>query len=529
MSNTRKRARDDVISVLDTNNIDDIDTLFQNLKLNSIHDTISHIQKRIKLDTKLVESDTFITQPIFNFKIRKPYSLYEHQRKVLHWLQQNETHGCNGIRGGIIYLEMGLGKTLIALSLIQSDNSNSANLIICNKTLINTISYEIQKFFGNHLSYVVLHPEFCDTDIHDVDITYFENKQIVLTTYDVIRSIGKKSKILDIHDCTTHKHVLYTYKFKRIVFDESQRLSNIKSKIFKSIQCLNSPIRICLTGTPIKNDSVDLFSQLLLCGLNIDMNWSYKSFEQFNLKQHIFRMTVRESNITLPSKEIIPLYLTFSKDEQIVYDVIREETKKCFTDFKHGRMSFAKVLLCFLKLRQTCVSIHNITSSKFEIVKKIVHEIPSTDKILIFSSFRWALTKLGEELNSQCNSASVSEKSALIHGGMKLKTRQSIIDRFRKSHDLRILLMTTHVGGLGLNLTHANHIVIMEPFWNNSIHDQAIGRLWRIGQLNTVYIWKLIIKETIEQNMILLCREKNNIVKEYFNDINSEFMDRILQ
>ena len=473
----------------------------------------------------------------FDFPLVKPFELFPHQVKAIEWIQNRENNPLHGIMGGLMSLEMGLGKTLVALSLIASDNY-APNLFLCNKSLLGTISNDTRKFFGANLPFFVLHKDMMKVKMDDLNSSWFAEKKFILTTYDVLVTLGKRLGILGGAQVSTLKqragYNFFSMRFHRVICDESQRFVNSKSHVFKCVQKINSNFRLCLTGTPILNYDRDLHSQLSFCGLNPSIKWSQSVYNQLGLRQAIYSVSIADANIKLPEKETVQLDLQFTQDEQVLYDHALQKIENMYNSFTRGGATFAAVLVQFTTLRHVCISPYLTTTNNNNNNKKedgginrglfstkvlrlvqIVKKTPQTDKMLIFSSFTSVLALISDALNHHLNLG--PDAVLLVHGGTSGKVREVLFNRFRTSPTARILLLTNTVGCMGLNLTEANHVILVEPWWNNYIAEQAAARVWRIGQTKKVYVWKLIMKNSIEERMLSICMSKNENSQIFLN------------
>ena len=428
---------------------------------------------------------------------------------------------------------MGLGKTLVALSLIMSGN-HFPNLIICNKSLLTSISNDTRKFFGD-VPFFVLHNDAMKLEMDNLNASWFERHKFILTTYDVLVVLGKRAGILGRRPLDNKKDAgtnFFSMKFHRVICDESQRFVNPKSQVFRCLQNVKCDYRLCLTGTPIRNYDYDLHTQLVFCGLDQSVKWSKSTYTELDLRQSIHSVSMIEANISLPEKKVIQLDLNFTETEAGIYRAVYNNSVDTFKSFNSGKTNFASVLLQFLRLRQVCIAPwmindkrdidvdldrikHGYCSTKILRTIQIVNEIPGNEKVIIFSSFTSALTLIQEALKYHLN---LEHEVVMIHGGTSVKKREILFERFRKLQTVRVLLITNNVGCMGLNLTEANHVILIETWWNDTVGDQAAARAWRIGQTKKVFIWRLIVNKSIEQRMIQMCQSKNTMTDDYLKE-----------
>ena len=466
----------------------------------------------------------FHKDPEFGFMIKRPYTLYPHQVRAIKWFLSREQNVLHGVRGGIMAAEMGLGKTLMALSILNTAPA-SLNLIVCNKSLMDTIAGDNKKFFD--LPCCMLHPDYIKPkNLDDMNMSWFHGKVFILTTYDVVVGLAKRANIIHKAKKSSHKKsqagfCFYGIHFNRIICDESQKFVNKSTQVFTALKQLRATSRMCLTGTPIRNYDTDLHTQLLFCGLDESIVWSEAVYEELGLSDAVYRLSIEEANITLPEKQIISVNLDFKPREQLFYDHVLQntvQTIQCYSSRKQA-ITYALVLEQILRLRQVCISptlldskkdtslppidrtVDGLQSTKIQRVLQIINQTPQRDKIIVFSAFLSALTLLHDVLDPST--------VVMVHGGTK--KRDKIFDTFRSSPHVRVLLITNGVGTMGLNLTEANHVVLMETWWHHLVENQASARVWRIGQRKKVFIWKLIMNNSIEERMLDMCKSKTEM------------------
>jgi SNF2 family DNA or RNA helicase len=536
----------------------DLVSLFKNCSIGSIkkkkfiRKTVIHNNflkhSREKYCAEQKSTSDYYTQPDFGFELLVPFELFPHQIKAIKWAQYRESNPFHGISGGIMSLEMGLGKTLVALSLIASE-CHKLNLVLCNKSLLGSISQDTVKFFGDKMPFFILHQEQMKDKMEDLNIDWFSEYKFILTTYDVLVILGKWAGIIGdkmiLDKMKLAGRTFFALDFHRVICDESQRFVNSKSQVYKCLKRVQCTHRLCLTGTPIRNYDYDLHTQLTFCGLKASIKWSRLTYKKLNLRHAIYCTSMAQADIQLPEKKVIQLDLDFTEAELNLYNSILNHSLDIFTSFNNGKSNFAAVLLQFLRLRQVCIApymindkkdisieldqiTHGYCSTKILRTVQIVNDIPVQDKIIIFSSFTSALSLVQDALKHHLN---FQREVLMVHGGTSSKKRELLFDQFRNITYVRVLLITNNVGCMGLNLTEANHVVLLEPWWNDTIGDQASARAWRIGQTKTVHVWRLIMNNSIEQRMLNMCQAKNRMTDTFLkeNSLSKEMILEIFQ
>ena len=455
----------------------------------------------------------------FGFRIRKPHHLYDHQARVVRWAENRKANPMLGIRGGIIALEMGTGKTLSALSIIKRSQNEKCNLIVCQKSLMRSISEDARKFFGAEMPHILLHPE--SVGVESFTAEHMKENRVLITTYSIVRSMaisaglvsakGKRARDDSNLERVEPSKLFFSTIFENVFCDESQTFVNQKTQIFQSVMKIVGRYKFCLTGTPMRNYDSDLHSQLLFCGLDPTLLWSRQNYEEKKLDAAILCMSVEEAEIKLPEKEHVKVRLDFSREEREAHESIVRKALSLYTD---NSKSYAAILVMIMRARQACISGTLVDkklperSTKIRRLVEIVQEVP-TEKFLVFSSFASALRLVSDALTER------NIGCALLDGTMSSKKRQSTIQKFTQDPDIRVLVMTYKVGCTGLNLVAANHVIILDPWWNNWEKRQATARVWRIGQPRKVYVWELLMRESVEERLLQTSAEKDNVAKNF--------------
>ncbi len=405
--------------------------------------------------------------------------------------------------GGILADDMGLGKTLEIITLITSDIKSSPSLIVCPKSLIFNWISEIERFSPN---------------LKAVSVTGSMSDR-----KDIIKSINNDSKIIYVSSYDSLRNDIELYdniNFNYIILDEAQYIKNVEAEKSKSVKKLIGTHKFALTGTPIENNIIDLWSifEFLMPGYFEDVSsfkTKYLNDEEFTKKvsikiaPFILRRTKSEVLKDLPPKfeQIISCEMT--KPQRKIYDALRLEASDAIAS---GAKSF-DVLPYLMRLRQACVDpktfIDNYEdgSGKMDYLKSIIESrISGGARILIFSSFVKALNIIETMLMK------MGIPYYLLTGDTNLKTRKEYVDSFNKNNDIKVFLISLKAGGTGLNLTGASVVIHMDPWWNISAMDQATDRAHRIGQTKTVEVIKLVADDSIEQRVIQLQNQKKELI-----------------
>lgn len=414
--------------------------------------------------------------------------------------------------GGILADDMGLGKTVQSLAWLQHykrTHPDARFMVVCPTSLTFNWEAEVKKFTPD-LSFHIHHgprrsvhaPEFAAADL-------------IITTYGTMRS-----------DITLLKAILFDY----VVLDESQSIKNPQSQAAKAAMQLDAKHRLCLSGTPLQNNTFDLFSQLNF--LNPGMLGSREFFTnefanpidklgdkvtQEQLRRlcypFILRRTKEQVAQDLPPKTETILYCEMGPEQRRIYDSYRNNYRSellGMIDTKGMRGAQFHVLQGLTRLRQICDSpalLHTEARMTHESVKldELLREITENigqHKALVFSQFLGMLALL----KGAFQKAGINY--AYFDGGTSIADREKAIKSFQNDDACRAFLISLKAGGIGLNLTAADYVYIVDPWWNPAVEQQAIDRAHRIGQTKNVIAYRLICKDTIEEKMLLLQERK---------------------
>jgi len=429
--------------------------------------------------------------------------------------------------GGILADDMGLGKTIQTLSLLlklkEMKKLKKPSLIVLPTSLIGNWKVEVEKFAPD-LSYLSLYGNDRWSKFRKID-----KVDIVFTTYSVI--------VRDVED-------LIKREFEYIILDEAQKIKNPSSKVTQVVKKLNSNYKLALSGTPIENHLGELWSifSFLMPGFlgslkefkklyqnPIEKESDNKKKEElfFKIKPFILRRTKEKVAKELPEKVEIVKYVEFSEEEKKLYESIRILMDKKVQEaiLKNGlNRSQIVVLDALLKLRQVCCHpalLNKIdeakkikTSSKLELLLDLVEELLAEGrKILLFSQFTSMIDIIKEKFEK------LNISYSLLTGATK--NRDKVINQF-KNGETDIFLISLKAGGVGLNLTEADTVIHYDPWWNPAAQNQATDRAYRIGQDKKVFVYKLVVKNSIEERIIELQNSKKSLTSIYENEESKE-------
>lgn len=334
------------------------------------------------------------------------FKLHPHQIKAIHFMCEKENKEPNhGVRGGIIKMEMGMGKTLTAISysLIaprpprpeRFGENGFPTLIISSKTVMSEWKTEgFEKFFGNNVKVLYLHKDYIGSNIKSITRKYIVGFDFVITTYDACGTICKlknihedvleygdenslmKGKVIAVHErlrSQTDKpsvsglDVIYYTPWERVICDESQTFANPTTKRYRYMMAIYGKYKWCLTGTPIRNYETDIWSQFRFCGygtIQRAIEWkrnSYDYMKKHNLGENILDMSYNNAGITLSEKKELNITVTLDGMEKKCYEFILGMAVNLYDEMMSGLCSFACILAVFTRLRQCCIAPYIIT------------------------------------------------------------------------------------------------------------------------------------------------------------------------
>lgn len=420
--------------------------------------------------------------------------------------------------GGCLADDMGLGKTLQAitfLSYLKDRYKNPTSLIVCPTSLIYNWESELNKFAPD-LKYHI----FYGLD-RSFSQDHFDDFDIIITSYGIVRN--------DIE-------TLVKFGWEYVILDESQAIKNPDAITTKAVQLLKARNRFILSGTPLQNNTYDIYAQFnflnpgLLGGREffkqefanpIDKDGDKDAGMMLRrlIKPFMLRRTKSEVATDLPEKTETILWCQMEKAQKALYDEYKDF-------YRHSLMQkietdgVAKagvyILEGLLRLRQICddprlIKDKDVKPFKGVKIKELVREIEENmgdHKMLVFSQFTEMLALIRDEMNEN------NIKYCYLDGSTPASQRKDQVDIFQNQKEINVFLISLKAGGVGLNLTEADYVYIVDPWWNPAVEQQAIDRTHRIGQKNKIFAYKMICKDTVEEKIILLQEKKMSVSKE---------------
>jgi SNF2 family DNA or RNA helicase len=453
-------------------------------------------------------------QQSFASKPEKPFILPKilrsYQREGVLWINHILRHGFHGL----VADDMGLGKTLQVLTFIAKIDSDSPTIVVCPASVVYVWQNEAQKFFPK-LKVNIFSSE---SDLSEAGI------HIWVISYTQLRR---------------HKSKIAKKNFQLAVLDEAQFIKNPTTKIFHACAAIRSKWRLALSGTPIENNLVDLWSifRFLMPGLLGEKNQFIELCKSEDIgskiKKQIAPFMLRRTKETvaseLPQKMEINVPCEMTQLQQMLYKNFVNITFKRYCndrhqfDLKNHRFG---ILSALTRLRQVACDpgiIPNVEalfedSCKLSSLKNMLQCEFSAPrkKMVIFSQFVTFLQRIKSMLRENFPAVDLFE----IIGSTK--NRNVVVDHFQRNPKDAIILVSLKAGGTGITLTAAETVFLMDPWWNPSIEKQAMDRVHRIGQDKKVTIYRLITQNSIESGIQRLQEKKSSLFDEIIDSLQSK-------
>ncbi len=427
-------------------------------------------------------------------------TLRPYQEEGFQWMARLSSWGA----GALLADDMGLGKTLQTIALLLSRAAEGPALVVVPTAVLYNWQQELARFAPS------LNAILFNTQDREEVIKQAKAGDVVLVTYGVL---------------STEIENISRREWATAVLDEAHSIKNRNTKMSKAAMQIKSAARIMLTGTPLQNHLSELwnlfeFANPGLLGSFLDFSERYvipieKNHDrerQRLLKRliapFILRRTKDEVLEELPQKTEITVKVELSEEERALYERLREQAS---VGLESGQINTVQALSELMNLRQAACNPRlvdsglKIPSSKTTAFMDLVEELRmSGHRALVFSQFTSHLALIKEALDAR------SIPYLYLDGSMGSGERQKLVERFQKG-DAPLFLISLKAGGIGLNLTAADYIIHLDPWWNPSVEDQASDRAYRIGQQKPVTIYRLIAQKTIEEKIIRLHATKKSL------------------
>ena len=418
--------------------------------------------------------------------------LRPYQKEGVAWLEFHREAGL----GALLADDMGLGKTLQALSAVHG-----RTLVIAPTSVAQNWVREARRF----------RPKL------NVSLYYSPSRKldpavdVTVTTWSILR--------LDID-------LIAKTKWDTIILDEAQTIKNPDSQVARAAHRLSAPFRVALTGTPVENRLSDLWSQMNF--VEPGLLGSREQFEERygqpiangdtlraaelrqRIRPFILRRKKAEVALDLPPRTELVERCELTEQERITYDALRAAAQKEVVEALSGGANVIQALELLLRLRQASCHRGLIpgqkaeTSSKVELLVETLDPLISEGhKVLVFSQWTSFLDLIEPALEDN--------RWAYTRLDGSTADRQAVVDRFQDPNGPPVMLLSLKAGGTGLTLTAADHVVLMDPWWNPAVEDQAADRAHRIGQDKPVFIHRLVAADTVEEKILALQEDKRRL------------------
>ncbi|MGK6351308.1 DEAD/DEAH box helicase [Parapedobacter sp. DT-150] len=433
-------------------------------------------------------------------------TLRPYQHQGLNWLGFLDAFNF----GGILADEMGLGKTvqIIAFMLSQREaGRRGTDLVVMPATLI----------FNWQRELATLAPSLTVLTLYGTGRTKsaatIAQHDVVLTSYTTL--------LTDIR-------FLKDFTFNYVYLDESQYIKNSDSQRYKAVRLLQARNRIAISGTPFENSSFDLYGQLSFAcpGLLGDRRYFRdvygRPIDQFKhkkrrielqqkIKPFILRRTKQGVAADLPEKVSTVLYCEMGEQQRKIYDAYEKEFREFISALSGEKLdkSPMHVLRGLTRLRQICNSpallpdgmLNTSVSAKIELLKEQIQDKSPYHKVVVFSQFVSMLHLIEDMLNS------IGVRYVSLSGSTR--GREQVVTAFQDDPEVRVFLVSLKAGGTGLNLTAAEVVYLIDPWWNPAVENQAIDRVHRIGQDKKIVAYRLVTPDTVEEKVLQLQATKS--------------------
>lgn len=415
--------------------------------------------------------------------------------------------------GACLADDMGLGKTIQVIAWLEHYRVHRGGhaLLVVPASLIGNWQKEIEKFAPG-LSYRVLHKSAEKNGEEEPGDPF-----LTVTTYGMVSRLD----------------TIQAAQWDILILDEAQAIKNAGTKQSKSVKAIPSGIRIAMTGTPIENNLGDLWS--LFDFLNQGLLGSSKEFGglvkriseepsgYLPLKKMVNpfilrRLKTDRSIISdLPDKIEIREYAGLSKKQAVLYQkLVKEVEKKLREEDSGGIARKGLVLAAIMKFKQICNhpdqylgmdEFKKESSGKFEALGQICETIyEKRERVLVFTQFKEMTEPLADFLETVFH-----KRGLVLHGGTPVKARSRLVEEFNGEAYVPYMVLSLKAGGVGLNLTAANHVVHFDRWWNPAVENQATDRVFRIGQKKNVFVHKFVTQGTIEEKIDAMIEEKQKL------------------
>lgn len=499
--------------------------------------------------------------------------LFDRQRAVVDWFKEREAAAENSVRGGIASCACGFGKTLCAAAVVAETYrpGTTATLYLCEKSIRFNARRDMRKFYGDTMRVLLYDPKELGKQVFCAFSAETPKKNhVVVCTYGTLEMLARHAGVLENRykpneDLARAGRAFFAHAWHRVVADESQAFANPRTELYKAVTALPPGRRMCLSGTPMRNYCVDVYAQLMFCGLeeaggkverDDRRTWTIQHYEACRLREkHVYN---DEGDLDLPPQEWHNVDVPLDEAAKGLYNLFFQRSKQAVDEVVQGvaGATYGGALVVITRLRQMCVAPHLICArAKLDRRPEDADEAPgellgaTQDEYLraeawvrdadgaagrgaakVQAACRLAARKaeLGEStiIFTEWSSAAAlihrelervhgPHFAVLVHGGVR--DRDERFERFLTDDRARVLV-STMVGSRGLNFVKARHVVLMEPHWNATNARQCAARVRRPGQTQTTHVYRLLARGSIERKLVELGRAKERMAEEMLSN-----------
>lgn len=511
----------ELLRLLERLDLTEEDILLQKKILPKFHMLYLESNKNIKKDEsikrymkKIRETEPDILPELS--KVLRPY-----QRDGVKWLAQLSEMGL----GGILADDMGLGKTLQVIAYIHTIKPDKPVLIVTPSTLVYNWQNEIEKFTPDASSLIINGPK----DVRKKLIETICNYEFIITSYPLLR-----------RDIASYKNIEFSYCF----IDEAQYIKNAKTMNAVSVKRIKANNKFALTGTPIENSVMELWSifDFIMPGYLKNAKEFRERFEIPGIRggdyaaAEMLRSIIRpfvlrrmKSDVLqeLPEKIETTMYADLNDTQKVIYtEFLKMAKSRAEGILNEGGSGKMLILTLLLRLRQICChpalfdKAYEGESGKLELLMELINSATAAGhRILIFSQFRAMLDIISDSLKK------LGKEYHYINGSTPPEERTDMAERFNNG-EKTIFLISLKAGGTGLNLTGADMVIHYDPWWNPAVTNQATDRAYRIGQKHAVQVIKLASRGSIEEKILKL-QEKKRVLADDIIRVNTDTLSNL--
>lgn len=482
-------------------------------QIGALEEIVQGAQEAVSGDDKLKELEAKVEEAAkmeFPVPSTLQAELRDYQADGFRWMARLSHWGA----GACLADDMGLGKTVQTITFLLHKAADGPSLVICPSSVVYNWARELRRFAPS-LQVHVLNA----TDERAAMLSELKPYEVVLSTYGLL---------------VREEECLSQIDWNVVCLDEAHVIKNRNTKMSKAAMNLQSTSRLILTGTPLQNNLAELWN--LFQFINPGLLGGYDNFvkkfilpieqgrnreRQQQLRRVItpflLRRTKREVIDELPAKEEVTRYVEMTKEEVATYEAMRRDAEQKLK--KEKKMSL-NVLSQITRLREAACSIGLVdkdwtaVSSKIVEFKSLVNNIlAGGNRVLVFSQFTTFLSQAKLAVEKELT----TDEYCYLDGATTLQQREKMVQEFQHGK-CKVFFISLKAGGVGLNLTGANYVIHLDPWWNPAIEQQATDRAYRIGQDQNVTVYHLITRNSIEEKIIRLHKSKRDLADALLTD-----------